>query len=200
MRSRSQAGFTLVEVLVAFALFSVLSISFYAVVFGAVRGSGTSRSVAKISQEARLGLNRMVRDTREAERIVDLDISGATASYTIRVDFNRDGDTSDSGETEEFVFSQSAREITLNGDVLVRGVRQIPGTDIFSFSSNLLEYDNGAAPGTVAGDGVATMAEVAAAEGGDVFPYLTNVTFALRVFEEGRSTDFRTEAQLRNRR
>lgn len=199
MSVRSQSGFTLVEVLVAFALFSVLSISFYAVVFGAVRGSGTTRSVARISEEARLGLNRMVRDTREAERIVNVDPPPGTESYSIRVDFNRDGDTSDSGETEEFVFAQSTREITLNGDVLVRGVERVPGSEIFSFSSNLLEYDTGGGGG-VAGDGVATFEEVSAETGGDVFPYLTNVAFALRVVDDDRSTDFRTEAQLRNRR
>lgn len=193
MRERSESGFTLVEVLVAFAMFSVLSISFYAVVFGAVRGSGTSRSVAKVSEEARLGLNRMVRDTREAERIVDLDITAASASYSIRVDFNRDRDSSDAGEEEEFVYTAATEEITLNGDVLVRGVEKIPGTEIFSFSSNLLEYDAN-------GDGVATYDEVFAAEGGDVFPYLSNVTFAIAVTEDDQRTNFRTEAQLRNRR
>lgn len=194
MIDRSESGFTLVEILVAFALFSILSISFYAVVFSAVRGSGTSRSVARVSEEARLGLNRMVRDTREAERIVDQDISGGVESYSIRVDFNRDGDSADAGETEEFIFTESTEEITLNGDVLVRGVEKInAGTPVFSFSSNLLEYDTNA-------DGVASLSEVSTAEGGDVYPYLSNVTFALAVTDGDQRTTFRTEAQLRNRR
>lgn len=199
MTRASNDGFTLIEVLVAFALFSVLSISFYAVVFGAVRGSATSRSVAKVSEEARLGLNRIVRDTREAERIVEVDATATTQSYTIRVDFNRDGDSSDPGEVERILFNESTNEIRLNGEVLVRGVEAISGTDVFEYSSNLLEYDTGV-PATEAVDGVATMAEIAAKEGADIYPYLSNVAIAIAIRDDDQRTEFRTEAQLRNRR
>ena len=60
-----EQGYTLVEVMVAITLFAILSIGFYQVMFSGVRGSDTTRNVARISEEARLGLNRMVRDTRE---------------------------------------------------------------------------------------------------------------------------------------
>jgi prepilin-type N-terminal cleavage/methylation domain-containing protein len=186
----SEAGFTLVELLVAMLIFGFISTSIYLVVYSGVRSSETARTVADISEEARLGLNRMIRDTREAERLT----AAAADSYTIHVDFNRDGDTTDADEQETFAFDAGNELITLNGEVLVRDIHQI-GTDAtFSYLSNSLEYDTDQ-------DGEATRAEVIAAKGaGQELPFLTNVSFALEVGEGDQATHFRSEAQLRNRR
>jgi prepilin-type N-terminal cleavage/methylation domain-containing protein len=191
MRSeRQEAGFTLVELLVAILIFGAVSSTVYIVVLSGVRGSDTARTVADISEEARLGLNRMIRDTREAERLTAVD----AAAYTIRVDFNRDGDTTDSDEEETFVFDGDNALITLNGEVLVREVHQIGVEAVFSYSSNSLEYDTNQ-------DGVASRAEVIAAEGaGQEFPFLTNVSYAIEVGDGDQATQFRSEAQMRNRR
>jgi prepilin-type N-terminal cleavage/methylation domain-containing protein len=187
---RQEAGFTLVELLVAILIFGVISTSIYLVVLSSVRGSDTARTVADISEEARLGLNRMIRDTREAERLTSVD----AASYTIRVDFNRDGDTTDADEEETFLFDGDDEVITLNGEELVRDVHQIGTEAVFSYTSNSLEYDTNQ-------DGVASRAEVIAAEGaGQEFPFLTNVSYSIEVGEGDQATQFRSEAQLRNRR
>lgn len=189
-------GFTLIEILVGVALFSVLSVGFYSVLLAGVRGSETTQSIADISEEARLGLNRMVRDTRQATEITAASADGT--AYTIRVDFNRDGDTDDAGERERF--SYAAGEILLEGEVLVTGVSPIGGEPVFDFSTNLLEYD-------LNGDGVATWEEVDEVEDGDAndldapeLEVLSNVQFTVRVSDEDRATNFRAEAQLRNRR
>src|ERR687892_2087335 len=72
MRDRlaSEGGFTLVELLVVILIFAAISTSLYLAVFSGVRGGNTARNVVQISEEARLGLNRMIRDTREAKDLV----------------------------------------------------------------------------------------------------------------------------------
>ena len=87
MNTRDEGGFTIVEALVAIFLLSVLSIGFYQVMFSAVRGSSDSADIAEVAEEARLGFNRMIRDTREATKLVSADAT----SYRIWVDFDGDG-------------------------------------------------------------------------------------------------------------
>jgi len=89
----------------------------------------------------------------------------------------------------------------------VTGVEQIPGRSVFSYSSNQLAYDWD-------GNGVTTAAELDAGPSNGVtdigngdgqvnspeLQLLSNVSFALRLTDGGRFTDFYAEAQLRNRR
>jgi prepilin-type N-terminal cleavage/methylation domain-containing protein len=196
-----QAGFTLVELLVAMAIFAVVSTSVYAVVFATVRASNTSENVVRISEEARAGLNRMVRETREGQLFSVLEED----RYRVRIDFDRDGsyeNPNENGDYEDlqFRYDSTDDEILLNGETLVAGVTPIPGTPIFSYTSSDLTYD-------FDGDGVTTKAELDAAaskgyqgvDSADTELY-TNVEFAMRVTSDNRTTMFRTQAQLRNRR
>jgi prepilin-type N-terminal cleavage/methylation domain-containing protein len=199
-RSR-EAGFTLVELLVAMAIFAVVSTSVYAVLFATVRASNTSENVVRVSEEARAGLNRMVRETREGQLFSVLEEN----RYRVRIDFDRDGsyeNPNDNGDYEDlqFRYDPADDEILLNGETLVAGVTPIPGTPIFSYTSSDLTYDFN-------GDGVTTKAELDAAaskgyqgvDSADTELY-TNVEFAMRVTSDNRTTMFRTQAQLRNRR
>lgn len=219
MTTRSdQGGFTIVELLVSIALFSVLSIGFYQVLFSGVRGSDTTRSVVRISEEARLAFNRMVRDTREA---ANFSCTGPAAgacidgnSYTVNIDFNGDGLFLNSGEAgavpgdyERVTFVYDGDAIKLNGQTLIDGVERIAGKPIFDYSSNLLQYDT--AP--VGGDGTTTWQEIDASTDPGVgnqdglinqneLQYMTSVVFSFQVREENRVSEFYAEAQLRNRR
>ena len=217
-RLRSEAGFSMIELLTVIALFSLLSVSFYQVLFAQASGSDTTRSLARIADEARPGFNRMVRDTREADAI-----SAASAtSYTIKVNFDGDGlyETPNGAGDQEiltFAYDEATDVITLNGEVLMQGVdcvRVTPTdpctTDVFTYSSNFLEYDwnnNGqttwqeidessCATHGVTGVGDCDQPPVLdAAE----LPYLNVVTFNVRVASGDNSSDFYTTAQLRNR-
>lgn len=212
-RSRTEAGFTLVELMVGIALFAAISVGFYQVLFAASSGASTSQSMARVSEEARLGLNRIVRDTREA-RILR---NPTSTSYEMEIDFDGDGGEpvavpSDPAGSYEFLivsWNSFARTVTLsNGvttEVLMRDVDCIRRADnschdVFRFASSRLEYDTN-------GDGVASASELMA------HPSLTNnngvldarelaqvdtVRYSFRVEKDGRSTNFYSEAQMRN--
>ncbi len=208
--SASENGFTLIETLVAITLFSVVSISFYSVMLSGSRGADTTRSVVRVAEEARFGLNRMVRDTREAQVMAEADED----SYRVQIDFDEDGTiqtfpaTNSNGDFEdlEYVYDPGADEVTLNGELLIKGIEEVPGEDLFTYSSNYLEYDWDA-------DGTATWEELDAGPQHGVqvgndngvldlaeLSYISSVNFAMRVTDEDQATIFSSEAQLRNRR
>ena len=205
----SQAGYTLVEVLVAVLLFSVTSVGFYQVLFSQARGADAIRSSAAIGDEARLGFARMVRDTREADALT----AASPTSFTIRVNFNGDAyyqNPNPLGDDEiiTFAFDSAAGTITLNGQVLMGGVSQsgAPPKDVFQFSSNYLDYDWD-------GNGTTTWSELDSAGSHGItgvgdgdgtfdapeFPYVTSVSFNMKLADGGRSTDLFATSQMRNR-
>ncbi|HEX2196249.1 MAG TPA: prepilin-type N-terminal cleavage/methylation domain-containing protein [Actinomycetota bacterium] len=208
MTARREDGYTLVEVLFAFFLLSILTGGFYVLLFSQQRSANVARSIASISEETRLGFARMVRDTREGDVLTD----ATPTSYTVKVNFDGDSlyenpNQNDDDEILTFSYDAAAKTISVNGSVLMRGVEPIPGRDLFSYSSNNLEYDWG-------NDGTTTWQDLddAAAHGitgvgsnppnaqlDAEVPNLTAVTFALRVSDSGRHEDFTSTAQMRNR-
>ena len=206
MTRRDDTGFTMVELLTTMLIFSIVSVSFYSVMFGAVRGGGDSQSIADVSQEARIGFNRMVRDIREAR-----EISSATpTSVTIGVDYEND-----SLGTQTLTFSKSGDRILLNGEVLMEGVdclRTTSGSacsqDVFRYTSNRLDFDWNR-------DGTTTwqeLDEAGSATRGVVgvgnndgqlnmeLAYITDVTMSMTVNVGDASGRLIAQAQLRNRR
>lgn len=203
---RDERGFTLTEVLVVMALFGLFASIFYSVMLAGRRGATTAQNIATVSQEARLGFNRMIRDTREAMAGTGL-VSATATSYRIRVDFDGNG-TIDPTQFEDVTFAYEApnRRVTIsNGTVtetLIDGVDPVPGRDMFTYTSNLLQYDTS----PVGGDGFTTIAELeaAAAAGAslaaDKLQYISTVGYALRISSGASSTDFFAHATLRSRR
>lgn len=210
--SRQEDGFTLIELLVVMALFSLVSVSIYSVLIASVRSGDATTSLTNLSEEARAGFNRMVRDAREAERITEVTqpvANGPVTSFTVDIDFDGDGVTD---ETEIFSYDDARDRITLStpgepAEVLMEGVVPVSGRPVFELTSNLLEYDTD-------GDGVTQWDEIDGAVGAspnraglideqELF-YLTNVRFVLGIEgSEGqvsRSSEFLAEAQLRNAR
>lgn len=219
MRLRNESGFTLIELLVTVALFSVLAVGFYQVLFSGTAGSQTARSVVTISQEARLGFNRMVRDTREGDTLGCLppaDPCPTSTLYNVKVDFNGDGSYDNPNaegdyESLTFAFDAAAKTITINGETLIGGVEQIPGQPVFSYSSHRLEYD-------WLGDGVTTWEDLDAAPshgvigvgnnnratttGPDIgeLSFISYVSYSFTVSSDDRTSTFYSRAQLRNNR
>lgn len=191
--ARDERGFTLVETLTAMLVFSLVATGFYSVMLSGVRSSDVAESVTRVSEEARLGFNRMVRDTRQGGYLA----SASNTSYTVKVDFDNDGDYDGSDETLTFAYDDG--RITLNDVLLMDGIEPVSGKPVFSYSSNLLQYDWD-------GNGVTTRAELDAAAShgvtalGDPTAYLSSVSYALQVTSGDQSTTFFHEAQLRNKR
>jgi hypothetical protein len=179
-------------------------VGLYSVLLAGTDSSNDARAVTQQSEEARLAFNRMVRDTREADRI----ITATATSFTVHVDFNADGiitaapAANSSGDYEDltFTFDEAAGTITLNGAVLIRGVAKVsPSKDVFSYSSNRLQYDS-------SGDGIVTLAELQTAQNNGaqlsspLTAHLTNVSFSFDIENGDQRTSFYSQAELRNRR
>lgn len=218
MNEREQ-GFTLVELLVVLALAAMVTTAMYQVMFSATRGSRAAENAIRVTEEARLGFNRMVRDTREAQSI-----GNATAtSFEVRIDFNGDNAISDapiggelgSYEKLTFTFNAGAQTVTVTcctattpvTETLMTGVTCVLRSDntcepAFTFSSSRLELDTD-------GDGVAEPTELDQSQAvgnqngtldGAELASIDRVTFALRVRQGQAANDFYADAQLRNKR
>ncbi|HEX2057473.1 MAG TPA: hypothetical protein VHI71_03810 [Actinomycetota bacterium] len=201
-------GYTIVEVLFAFFLLSVLSAGFYVLLFSQQRSGTVARSIANISEETRLGFARMVRDTREGDVLTD----ASPTSFTVKVNFDGDSlyeNPNQNGDDEILTFSYDAmaQAISVNGNVLMKGVAPIPGKELFTYSSNNLYYDWD-------NDGTTTWLDLDNASAHGVtgvgsnppngqldaeVPNLTTVSFAIRVSDSGRHEDFTSTTQMRNR-
>jgi len=108
---KAEQGFTLVELLVASVLFLILSTMLFTTVVSGANQARNGRLYNDLNEEARLLLNRMSRELREAKEIVDVTNPGgavsssgtalfptyytasttADTSLTFDVDFNGDG-------------------------------------------------------------------------------------------------------------
>jgi prepilin-type N-terminal cleavage/methylation domain-containing protein len=218
MRSRySASGFTVIEVLIAMAVFSTVAVAMYQVLFSARYGSQRSTDIVRSSEEARLGFNRLVRDTREGRGIK----APSDTSFTVEIDFNGNGtieptpaDPLGSYEVITYTFIPSASgagtiTATAGGvtEVLMAGVDCVRKADntcypVFTYRSSRLEYDAN-------GDGVTSWQELDTAESvgnknglldGVELGLVDIVAFALRVTQGDTTETFYAEAQLRNQR
>ena len=214
-RSRDEAGYTLIEIMVATLVFAAISIGFYQVMLRGVQGSETTGDVAEIAEEARIGFARMLRDAREAD---SLDAASPT-SFTVWVDFDGDG-ARDYASHEElrYTYDQTAGTITLDaidgsGTSLASGVlmdnvvKDSADTNVFEYSSNRLEYDWDPLDGETTWEeiddppvGVNGVGDRDGSLDTSELTYLSNIRFRFDVEVGESSSEFAGEAQLRNRR
>lgn len=206
-RPTGEAGFTMIELLIALSIFGAISIGLYSVLFAGTRASDTAQGVAHVSEEARLGLNRMVRDTREGQLFSSLQDD----RFNVRIDFDSDGiyeNPNENGDYEDLTYTYAGNQVRLNGEILIDDVYQFPQgctpgstcEPVFTYTSNDLHYDWN-------GDGVTTKDELNRAPSKG-FPGVTgtdsslynNVEFHFLVGKDRDSTEFSAQAQLRNRR
>ena len=229
MRAHTEeTGYSLVEVIVALFIFSIISVGFISVMMSGARSADTTRKSVRVSEEARLGLNRIVRDVREASWVAFTTNQAAAVqtSFTIKTDYNGNGVYANSAgpngtaesnyEVVTYAYDAATKTITVTADgfpaeTLIKGVEPIGATPVFSFTSNRLELDWN-------GDGVTTLTEVsenACTWGGNSatldplcnttltdkeMAYVTNFALSAKVRSEGVASEYFAEAELRNRR
>lgn len=97
-RPRRDAGLTLVELLVTVLLMGIVGSIGFGVAVSAQRAGETNRVVNDLNEEARVSLNRLSRELREANRVVSVTnptgpgyVATQDVSITFEVDFNGNG-------------------------------------------------------------------------------------------------------------
>ncbi len=210
LEPEQDGGFTLIELLVAMGLFGVLSTVLLSFVLST---ANTTDSVDRASTgvaEARLALERMSRELRQARAIEAAEITADSVSFTFWTDFDGDGvrdpDAVDP-EVLTYTWTRSSSRLTLSaaggGSTVTRPVLAGGVTDVsLRLRSSLYQYDGNA-------DGTTTWQELDAAGGlvgnnngvpdGLELEHIDLVSIRLKIETEGSTRDFALQADLRNR-
>lgn len=221
---RSDRGFTVVEVLVSMSLLVVLSLFTFTAVMVHARATAAARDASDINQEARLLLNRMTRELREARVITAATNPGvfghtqphatfdpnADSSLTFEVDFNGvNGIEPNAADPEviTYTYDRAGERVLLQA-----GGQTLPvlaaNVTAFSlrFTSRRFDLD-----GTVDGvrDNVVSWEELDADPSGvhgnnnrllDLeLAHVDSVAIELTLFKGERRQTYRTQVDLRNR-
>jgi prepilin-type N-terminal cleavage/methylation domain-containing protein len=216
---RDETGFTLVELLVGIVLFGVISTMLFMSVMTAAGSVRNSRDYNDLNEEARVMLNRMSREIREAKAIVAVTSPGTKTgfdpvntaqSFTFDVDFNRNGTIEpDALDPEELTYryDPTAHRVLLQAAGLTY---PILADNVSSFrldyTSRLYAYDG--ADGSVK-DGQVNWWELDADTTGAVGNHngaldqeltsVDSVTITFTVLKGIRQQTYRTQIDLRNR-
>jgi prepilin-type N-terminal cleavage/methylation domain-containing protein len=211
VRRPDDRGFTLIELLVATSLFLVLSGLMFTVVTSGARVMKTSRRYNDLNEEARVMLNRMSREIREAKAITAVTNPGAAVgvnrSLTFSVDFDGDGAIEPNAADPEVLtyrYDAAARRVTLTAGGATYAVLAANVTSFelsFTSSAGYL-YD------TTPADGTTTWQELDADTTGLVgnrngvldveLLHIDSVTIGFTVLDKPHQQDYRTTIDLRN--
>jgi prepilin-type N-terminal cleavage/methylation domain-containing protein len=209
------AGFTLIELAVAIMLLSLLMGIIGTTVAASKRSSDTVQQVNNLNEEARLALNRISRELRQASEVVSVAGSDGATGLTFGVDFNGNGTLdSSSSDPEILTYSYDGTKILLSAAVAAGGTvtQPILSGEVSSFRldyrSSLYQYD-------CDHNGITTWQELDAASCGPVgntvgngngkldaaeLPYVDSVVLSFTVLDGSRKQDYRTQIDMRNAR
>lgn len=219
-----ERGFTLVEILVAGSLFMILNLFTFTAVLSNARVTESARDATDINQEARLLLNRMARELREATAITAAVNPGtfphatpyavfdpaADGSLTFQVDFNRANGIEPNAADPEVItykYDKAGERVLLQAGGQTLPVLAADVTAFkLSFTSRQFAYD-----GTVDGtkDNVVSWEELDADPAGvrgnnnkvlDLeLGHVDSVAIEITLFKGQRRQTYRTQVDLRNR-
>lgn len=216
LRRSDDSGATLVEMLVAMVLFSILG-SVLMASFAASRNAvEVSRETHDLNEEARVALNRMSRELRQASSISSVSAPDGATSITFNVDFNGNGVIDASAvdpEVLKYTWDGSRILLTANDTTGTPVTQPILSGKVSDFQldyfssdyrrdcatpkdgkSNWTELDAytttcAARPSTGHTPGALDSSELAE---------IDIITISLRVLEGARAQDYRTQIDLRN--
>jgi len=215
-RLSTDGGFTLMELVVVMMLFGIIAAMLFDVVMNFANTSTAVRESTDLNEEARLVLNRMSRELREAQSIVSVvNPTGlgynpdADSLVTFEVDFNGNGTIEPSAADPEVItYRYEAGDDRL---LLQAGGETTPilaghvQTVRLTFSAKKFECDENS-------DGIATWEELDGAlnpcpdaVGNDndeldvELAAIDSIAIELSMLIEGRRQDYRTQIDLRNR-
>lgn len=210
-------GFTLIEVLVAIGLFALLSTVLLSVVLNSASTLGGVKQSTDLNEQARLVLNRMSRELREAREIKSASNPAGsfhnpsvTSTVTFDIDFNGDGvidPFAPDPETVTYTYVPSTKRILLQtASSTVPILSDNVETFKLSFESRLFQCDANR-------NGVVTWEEIDDAPITDCpdnlgnddnslnleLPSINKLTIEITVLTGNRRQEYRTQVDLRNR-
>lgn len=224
----TDAGVTLIELLVTIMLMGIVGTLSITAAVSAQRASDTNRLVNDLNEEARLGLNRLSRELREAKSIVSVTnpsgpgyVVDQDVSITFEVDFNGNGviePTAADPEQLTYTWDASEKQLVL---IAASGTYPVLAGNVEEFRLDL-STSRWTFDGTTAatGLGVCGTTTTATKDGTvqwwevDGHPSLDpgncngvldaelavidSVAIELRVLEGARQQTYRTQVDLRN--
>jgi prepilin-type N-terminal cleavage/methylation domain-containing protein len=217
LHGAGDAGFTIVELAVAMVIMGIVAGALSTTMIGSRQTAETVRQVNNLNEEARVALNRIARELRQAREISAVGDPDPGTSLTFGVDFNGD-DVIDSSTADPerltYSYDSALRRILLSAaDTSGAVVTQpILSGEVSSFS---LSYRSSRYEWDCNGDGVTTWQELDqgcpsaspvvpprgnangkldAAE----LPYIDSVVLDFSVLDGARKQDYRTQVDLRN--
>lgn len=215
-RCRGDAGFTIIEMAVAMVILGILASALSTTMLGSRETAETVRQVNNLNEEARLALNRIARELRQARAITAVAANPA-AGVTFDVDFNGNGviDTSTADpERLTYTYDDAQSRILLSAaDVSGTTITQpILSGEVSEFS---LDYRSSRYEWDCNGNGITTWQELDAGcplntpvvaprgnnngilDAGEL-PYIDSVVLDFSVLDGARKQDYRTQIDLRN--
>ena len=217
IRNNDDAGFTIVEMVVAMVIMGIVASALSTTMVGSRETAETVRQVNNLNEEARLALNRIARELRQAREITAVGQADPALSVTFGVDFNGSGQIeSNTADPERltYTYDPAQRRILLSAaDTSGTLVTQpILSGEVSSFSlsyrSSLYALDCNA-------NGVTTWQEVDAGcpsatpavpprgnangvlDAGEL-AFIDSVVLEFSVLDGDRKQDYRTQIDLRN--
>jgi prepilin-type N-terminal cleavage/methylation domain-containing protein len=109
-QQKSRRGFTLVETMIACALFSIAGIALASVYLYSTRAFAAMANYAQLDENNRLGMDKMTKEIREARLIMQATNDGSSATVTI---------LANNGDTVKYTFDSHLQALTrmVNGNV-----------------------------------------------------------------------------------
>ena len=227
MHRRDSAGYTLVEMLVALSIFAILGAIVMSTILGARQAADSTRLTSDLNEEARVALNRISRELRQAVALSDVKTASglpvtvaapsAARSFTFSADFDGDGVIEPTAtDPEELTYSWNGSQLLLtaadvSGTVVTSPVLAAHVTSFaVDFRSSLWQYDCNGVNGTLwteldkyqsSGGCAPASAGVGDNSGSLTAPELAhvdNVVIRLTVLQGAKQQDYRIQVDVRN--
>lgn len=213
VRESGDKGFTLVEALTAMTIFGALCAAMFSTVMSAQSSAKSTRRTNNLNEEARVALNRLSRELRQAQAIVYVDPAAPGTLLEFEVDFNGNGviePNAVDAEKLRYTYDAAADRILLTAATPAGPTVTLPilASDVTSFSldyrSRDFRYDRN-------GDGVTTWQELdpTPANGGvgdgsgtltaAELKHIDSVVISFTVLKDRQAQVYRTQVDLRNR-
>lgn len=213
VRRSEEHGFTIVEAITAVTIFGVLSAAMFSTVMSSQSSVKSTRRTNNLNEEARVALNRLSRELRQAQRISYVDPANPSALLEFEVDFNNNGIIEPSAVDAErlrYSYDPNADQILLTSATPTGTTVTLPilASDVTAFTldyrSRDYRYDRN-------GDGVTTWQELdpTPANGGvgdgsgsltdAELAYIDSVVISFTVLKDRQAQVYRTQVDLRNR-